>query len=293
MDNPRAAGPATGMALYSVGVFFFACNDAIGKWLVSTYGPGELIALRTVGAVLVLGLVQWRVRADLRVRGSLGLHALRILCAAFDTFAFYAATRALPLADVMTFYAAAPILIVALSILLLGERLSRGRLVAVGTGFAGVVIALHPTGAAVSPWALLAVGGAALFAGSVTITRRLRDTHWVTLVTYQFLGSGVIGTAAALPTWVMPGGRDAGLLLLLGVVTVGCFLAITKALTITAASRLAPLQYASVVWAAMIGWLVWRDVPSASTLLGVAVIVASGLVVLRPERVVAREPEIA
>ncbi len=294
MTASRTSGAAAGIALYSVGVFFFACNDAIGKWLVGAYGAGELMAMRTLGALAVLGILQWRARAGLRLRGSAGLHALRILCSAGDTFAFYASTKVLQLADVMTFYAASPVIIVALSVLVLGERLSAGRLVAVGMGFVGVVIALHPTAGAVSPAALLALGGSALFASAVTITRRLRDTHWLTLVAYQFVGSGAIGALAALPTWITPDPRDFGLLLLIGVVAVGCFIAITKALAVTAASRLAPLQYASVVWAAMFGWLVWRDVPSTATLVGVAVIVASGLVVLRPERAaVAREAEVA
>ena len=152
----------------------------------------------------------------------------------------------------------------------------------------GVVVALHPTAAAFTPEALVALGGTIMFGSTIVITRKLRDTHWLPLVGYQFLGSGLIGGLVAAATWVTPGPRDFGLLLLIGAVSVASFLAITKALSITAASVLAPLQYASIVWAALFGWLVWRDVPSAATLAGVAIIAASGLVVLRPERV--REP---
>lgn len=294
--EPAGARPTArtgGVALYSTGILFFACNDALAKWLMADYGAGELMALRSLGAALVLVAVGWRSRFDLRFRGSRRLHVLRVLLSAIDTFAFYYATKALPLADVMTLYAASPLLIVALSALVLGERLGPGRLVALAAGFAGVVIALHPTAAVVSPSALIALGGSGLFAATVTATRKLRDTHWLTLVTCQFVGSGVIGTVVALPAWVTPGAGDFGLLVLMGVVAVACYLAITKALAVTEASILAPLQYASIVWATLLGWLVWRDVPSASTVLGMVVIVASGLVVLRPERASARETEVA
>ncbi len=280
----RPTGRGTGIVLYSAGVFFFAVNDAIGKWLVTDYGAGEVMALRTLGAALVLAALQWRHPVDLRPRGQYGLHALRILCSAADTFAFYAATGHMPLADVMTFYMASPIIIVTLSAVLLGEKLGPARIAAVAVGFVGVVIALHPTGASFTPAALLALAGSIMFGTTLVITRKLRDLHWLPLVGYQFLGSGLIGAVASAATWVMPGARDLGLFALIGIVAVACFLMITRALSLTAASVLAPLQYASIVWATLIGWLVWRDVPTAGTLAGVAIIMASGLIVLRAER---------
>lgn len=290
MQVPRPAGYATGLALYATGMALFAVNDGLGKWLVTDYGAGEVMAVRTVGAALVLGVLLWRNPADLRLQDRYGLHGLRILCLSGDTFAFYHSAKTMPLADLMTIYSASPIVIVTLSAVFLGERLGLARVAAVSLGFLGVVVALHPTPATFTPTALLALGGTVMFGTSVTITRQLRDTHWLPLVGYQFLGSGLIGGLASAATWVTPSPRDCFLLALIGAVSVACFLAVTRALSVAPASVLAPLQYTSIAWAALIGWLVWRDVPSTATLVGVALIVASGLLVLYPERVRAPEP---
>ncbi len=284
MRSFNPAGSSAGVFLYSLGVFLFALNDALGKWLVADYSVGQLLFLRTVGATFVLFPLIWRHRAGVRIVSQWRLHVARILCMAADTYSFYFATKTLPLADVMTFYLAAPLIITALSIPLLGERVGLFRWGAVIVGFIGVLIALRPTGAAFSGSALIALFGSAMFALAVTITRKLRGTHWLTLVTWQFAGAGIIGAVAASAAWVQPSPADLVLMFLVGIVSMACFICITKALSIAPASLLAPFQYASIVWAVILGWLVWGDSPSTSILLGSAIIVGSGLVVFYRER---------
>ena len=281
----KLSGQGAGIALYSAGVFLFSVNDALGKWLVGSYGVGELMMLRTLGAALVLLPLIARQRPDLDIRGEAGLHALRIACMALDAFCFYLATRTLPLADVMTFYLAAPLIITALSAVLLGERVGAFRWGAVLFGFCGVVIALRPSGAAISPGALVALLGATMFGTSITITRRLRRTPWLTLTAWQFAGAGAIGTALAPLGWVRPAPVDVGLMFVVGVASIGCFICITRSLSLAPASLLAPFQYASLVWAAIMGFLVWGDVPGPNVVMGSAVIVASGLAVFWHERI--------
>ena len=277
-------GHGAGIALYSLGVLLFAVNDALGKWLVGPYGVPEVLALRSVGAAAVLvPLVLWR-RPDLDIRDQWRPHALRIACAVVDSFAFYFASRALPLADVMCFYLAAPLIITALSALALGEPVGRFRWSAVGVGFLGVVVALRPSGASFSAPALVAILGATAFAGSIAVTRRLRRTDWLTLTAWQYLGTGLFGAAMLPIGWVAPSAADFGLMALVGAVSMSCFVCITRALALAPASLLAPFQYASIVWAALMGYAVWGDVPGPSVILGAAVIVASGLVVLARER---------
>ena len=272
------------MALFSLGIFFFALNDALGKWLVADYSVGQLLFLRTIGAVFVLGPLLWRHGASLRVEDQLALHVGRILCMAADTYSFYFSTKFLPLADVMTFYLAAPIMITALSGTLLGERVGPFRWAAVCIGFVGVVIALKPTGASFSVPALIALFGSSMFASAVTITRKLRDTHWMVLVTWQFVGAGLIGGAASAFAWTAPGLVDLGLMFLVGIVSIGCFICITKALSLAPASLLAPFHYTSIIWAVILGWAIFGDVPGANVLSGSGVIIASGLAVLYHER---------
>jgi S-adenosylmethionine uptake transporter len=280
MSSAIPTGRGLGIILYLLSIFFFALNDALGKWLVSDYGVGQLLLVRSVGASLVLAPMVWRMRVGLLDFRHLDLQIARVLGMALDTFCFYHATRSMPLADVMTFYMASPLIITALSALLLGERVEPFRWLAVGVGFVGVVVALRPSAALLSSASPIAFLGALMFALGQTVTRRLRGTHWLQLVVWQFVGAGVVGAATLPWIWVTPGAVDLGLLFLLGIVSMLCFVSLTRALALAPASVLAPFFYSSMIWATALGWLVWRDTPTAPILAGNAIIIGSGLFVL-------------
>jgi S-adenosylmethionine uptake transporter len=285
MPQINAASRRRGVILYLLAIFFFAINDALGKWLVADYPVGEMLALRAVGAAFVLAPMVWRLKIALSDRRRLGLQGLRILCMAVDTFCFYYATRTMPLADVMTFYMAAPIIITALSAFALGEEVEPIRWAAILIGFVGVLVALRPSPeifASASPIALL---GALMYGLAQTTTRALRGAHWLHLIVWQFVGAGLIGAATMPFAYVAPGPVDLALLFLLGVTAMTCFVFMTKALALTPASVLAPFQYTAILWASLLGWIVWRDVPGLPVALGNGLIIASGLVVLHAERV--------
>ena len=196
---------------------------------------------------------------------------------AADTFAFYLATRFMPLADVMTFYMAAPLIVVALSAPLLGERVERFRWIAVarrlrrragGAAAVAVDVLLGVAAGAVRRHDVRARSGGdpqaqahPLAAADCLAVRRRR----------------LIGAATTPFAWTTPGGFDLGLMFLLGVVSMICFIFITRALSMARAAVLAPLQYTSIVWATIIGWLVWRDAPTWPIVLGNAIIIGSGL----------------
>jgi S-adenosylmethionine uptake transporter len=211
---------------------------------------------------------------------------------AVDTFAFYWATRFMPLADVMTFYMAAPLISTALSALLLGEQVEPFRWGAIAIGFVGVVIALRPT-SDVFTWAsLIALMGATTFALGQTITRRMRQTHWMPIVLWQFVGGGVLGAATIPWGWVTPPAFDIGLMFLVGAVSMFCFICIARALAMARVSVLAPLQYSSILWATIMGFLVWHDVPTAPIIVGNAIIIGSGLFIAAFENRSRRAPAV-
>jgi S-adenosylmethionine uptake transporter len=292
MSTTSAPRTQTGAAigLFSLGIFFFAVNDAIGKWLVKDYPVGQILLVRTLGAALFLLPLVIRFPASRRRPPQLGLHALRILVMAVDTSAFYYATRTLPLADVMTFYLAAPLFVTVLAAVFLRERIGAWRAGAVVAGFLGVLIALGPSGASLSSAALVALSGSLAFACAVVITRRLRQAHWVTLVAWQFAGAGLLGGVVGAAAWVPPKSLDLALMLVVGVVSMLCFISINKALSLAQASLLAPFQYMSIVWAVLLGWLVFGDLPTPAMWTGSSLIVASGTLVWARERMAARTP---
>jgi S-adenosylmethionine uptake transporter len=279
MPIPRSGTAGLGVVLYLAGVALFALNDALGKWLVADYGVGQLTMLRSIGAGFVLAPMALSLRVNLIDPRRPWLQVFRVLCAAADTFAFYYSTRYLPLADVMTFYMATPLITTALSALLLGEKVERFRWIAVLIGFVGVLIALRPSPQMFSWTAPIALFGATTFALSQTITRELRGIHWLPLVLWQFVGNGVIGAATIAWVWTTPSLFDLGLMFLVGAVAMLCFICIVRALALAPASVLAPLQYSAIVWAAILGWLIWRDAPTLPIVVGNAIIIGSGLYV--------------
>jgi S-adenosylmethionine uptake transporter len=266
-----------GVGLYLAGVFLFALNDALGKWLVADYGVGQLMMLRSIGSAFVLAPMVFALRPALLGVASPPLQALRVLCMAGDTFAFYLATRFMPLADVMTFYMASPLIVTALSAPLLGEKVERFRWIAVAIGFTGVVIALRPSSQMVSWASPLALLGATMFSLGQILTRKLRGAHWLQLTVWQFAGGGLIGATTIPWAWTTPNAFDLGLMALVGIVSMLCFILITRALALARAAVLAPLQYSAILWASLLGWLVWRDAPTLTIVVGNAVIIGGGL----------------
>jgi S-adenosylmethionine uptake transporter len=273
-----------GILFYLAGVFCFAANDALAKFMVSHYSVAEILVIRSVGGLAMLLPVAWYLKVALKLHGHWGWHLFRVIVQLGDSYCFYLATRTMPLADVMTFYMAGPIIVTAISGLLMGEKVGPYRWTAVIVGFIGVVIALAPTSASFSIGSLIALAGSMMFAISLVVTRKQRDTHPLTLVASQFIGSGLIAAAFAPLAWVTPGIGDLSLLLLLGVGAAACFLMITRALALAPASLLAPFQYSAILWAAMFGWIIWHDVMTPRILLGNAILIASGLFVFYRER---------
>ncbi|MFN3273556.1 MAG: DMT family transporter [Paracoccus sp. (in: a-proteobacteria)] len=278
-------GNMAGALLMLLGMAAFAANDAIGKWLVADYGVAQVILLRSLAAGLMMaplllrgGRVVARIRSAPRPR----LQALRAVCATAEVFCFYLAVSYMPLADVMAFWMAAPIYVVAISPFLLGERVGARTWVAVAMGFAGVLILLAPSLQISGAGAVFALLGTVAFAAIMVLGRSLRETPDRDLVLFQLVAAALAGLALAPFDWQpLQSGGDLALLFLLGVVATAAHMLVTRALKLADASVVAPLQYSLLVWGAVLGFLVFGDIPAPAMLLGAALIVGSGLIVLR------------
>lgn len=282
------AGTLAGIGLTLLGVFMFAVNDVMGKWLVATYSVGQVLLLRSAAALLVLLPVMARERVSLQWPSQPGLHVVRVTFSTLEVACFYAAAAYLPLADVMTYYLAGPIYVAAIAVFWLGEKLDRRQVAVIGIGFVGVLIALRPSGETLTWPALIAVAGSLFYAFLMIATRKLREARDTTLVLGQILGALLFGIVAAPFTWVAPSALDFALLSLLGIVAMAAHMCINRALKIAPASVVAPYQYTLIVWAVIFGYLVFGDVLEPWTLVGAAVICAAGLALLVIERDQAR-----
>jgi drug/metabolite transporter (DMT)-like permease len=268
-----------GVVVALLGMLLFALNDTMGKWLVTTYSVGQVVAIRSAAALIVLApFVWWLGWRPLFNVEKPRMQAARAIIATVETMFFYAAVFYLPLADVMTYWLAAPIYIAALSPLLLGEHVGWRRWTAIAVGFLGVVIALQPSSAMFqSPAAAVSIIGTCFFAFLLISGRSLRNTPDTVLVFWQNVMGVIIGFGFAYFDWVTPDLRDLAMLGLLGVVAMTAHAMINRSLKLTDASVVAPLQYTLLFWAIVFGFLFFGDIPSVPMMIGALLIVASGL----------------
>jgi drug/metabolite transporter (DMT)-like permease len=268
-----------GIVLMLCGMFLFTVNDALGKWLVADYAIGQILAIRSLAALVVLLAIAWRNRklGDLRKCSQPWLHLLRVILVIAEVVCFYYSVRSLPLADVFMFYLSAPIFVTAMSVLFLGERVGIVRWLAVCIGFGGVVLIFPPSDAALTLPALVALVGSLCLAAILILARFLRGSSGLNLIAYQTAAVAIAGTASIPFGWTMPGGLAFGLMCLLGVVAMTAHFMLNHAVKVAPANVVAPYQYSSIVWAMILGYIIWSDVPAPRAFVGTCLIVAAGL----------------
>jgi drug/metabolite transporter (DMT)-like permease len=299
--TPPTAAPAEpprllfGIGVTMLGVFVFACSNALAKWLTGGYPVGEILFFRSF---VVLGILAFLVtRADLRAMREDGrpwLHVFRALLSAVEVVCFYWAIVELPLAGGTTIYLAGPIYVTAMSALFLREDVGWRRWLAVLAGFGGVVVALQPSGLSFTIYTAVSVAGSVMYAISLVITRRLRGTPTTLLVGVQVVPLLLITALSAWPLnpptsliggWIMPTPTDAAILALVGVLSLTGYWCINRGLQLAPASVITPFNYASIVWATALGYLVFHEIPTPAMLTGAAIIVAAGLYIVLREHV--------
>jgi S-adenosylmethionine uptake transporter len=280
-----------GVVLMLFGDFLFALNDAMGKWLVASFSVGQVLAMRSLGSfVMLTPMIARQGRDGLFRLERPSLQILRVVLTTVDVALFYAAVAYLPLADVITFYMAGPIYIAALSHFFLGETIGWRRWLAVVIGFLGVIIALRPSSAMLSWPAIFALIGSLSFALTLILGRRLRQTSDVTLVTWQTVGALIAGAVLSIGNWSAMSSLDLVAMLGLGIVAASAHMLITRSLKLAPASLLAPLQYSLLLWAILLGYLFFGDLPDRQVLIGSAVIVLAGLFIFHRKKIVSGIP---
>ena len=276
-----------GIIAMVVAVGCFSLMDAFLKTLAGSYPAMQVAALRGCAALpLVAGYVLWRGEVSRLLKVRWPLHLLRGLLNVSMLYLFAYALRELGLAEAYTLFFIAPLLITALSTVVLGEKVRAAHWVAIGLGLVGVLVALRPDQQAFFSIGALAVLGAACAYAVSAITGRVltRTASSASLVfwTTTFLALGA--TTLAWPQWVDVAQAHWPLVAGLGITGFFGQVAITEAFRHGQASVVAPFEYTAIAWGLGLDWLLWQAVPGAWTLLGGAIIVGSGLYLVRQER---------
>jgi drug/metabolite transporter (DMT)-like permease len=271
-------------------MFLLSVMDAISKHLTDTLAVPQILAIR-FWIFLLFAMVLASSNGFARTARSAtpGLQLLRSLIMLGQMSAFIFAVSYLPLADVGAIFAVAPLLVMVLAAIFLGEKIGPRRAAAVGLGFIGVLIIIRPGTGVFDPISLVALGGASCWAVFQILLRLVgrRDSAQTTTLFSAAVGCVAFSSLAPF-VWRTPDPTTWLWLLLLGSLgAIGHFL-LSTAFRHAPASVLQPFAYMMPLWAALMGWLVFHDIPDRWTFMGGGLVIASGLYALRRERVAAK-----
>jgi drug/metabolite transporter (DMT)-like permease len=268
-------------------VFMFALMDTVMKLLSQRYPAIQVAALRSLTSLpLIIVYVGVKVGYGDIFKIRWPLHILRAVLgiAMLSFFAF--GIRKLSLAEAYSIFFIAPAIITALSVWFLKEKVNVARWIAIGVGLCGVLVVLRPSGTGFLTIGGLAVlGAAAMYAVSaITVGILARTDRSEYMVFWLMLMMSAGASALAAPGWVAMSMKDAPLLLGLALSGFIGQLAITEAFAKGDASSVAPFEYTALAWAVGLDWLLWQTLPDGWTMAGAAIIIGSGMYLIRHEK---------
>ena len=284
----RAPGNLRSIYAMLIAVAMFSLMDTAMKLLAAQYPAMQVAALRALSSLpLVCAYVAWRggFKSIMRVRWS--LQVLRAVLGILMLALFAFGLKKLSLAEAYSIFFIGPALITALSVLFLKERVNLARWVAIAVGLLGVLVVLRPDGEGfLTVGGVAVLGAAACYAVSAVAARILaRSDSGEHMVFWLMLMMAAGATALAAPDWVAVDGAQLPLLCALAITGFLGQLAITEAFSHGEASSVAPFEYSALAWGVALDWLLWRALPDGYTLIGAAIIIGSGIYLLRHEKV--------
>lgn len=285
-DSVRASiSPGRGIMFILIGGALVATQSAGLKWLTSDYPVGEIITIRAVFAFIPIAFIVWYSggRPSLRI-SNFHAQSARALCFAASGFLWILGLRYLPLADAVSITFMSPILVTALAPFVLDEKVGWRRWAAVLTGFCGALIIAQPSGDGFR-WAILLP----LFAifGAVArdlITRRIASTESsIATLTFTTAVIGAIGLVTLPLGWITPTPTDWLIFIGIGILYGAAHFFFIEALRLAEAVIVMPFRYGNLIWAALLGFLIWGHIPDTPVILGATLVIVSGLYIAHRE----------
>jgi drug/metabolite transporter (DMT)-like permease len=280
MDRPEAGRSLKAIGLMVSAVAAFSGMDTLLKLLSQHYPPMEVVALRGAAAMpfmLLPLIVTGRLSALKPVR--IGMHLLRGLLMLFVLVTFVYAVRVLSLADAYAIFLAAPLIVTALSVPLLGEHVGWRRWLAICVGLLGVLTMLKPSASSlISLGAVSALLSATGYAFNAIALRIVTRTDTTASVVFWMIGlMTVIAVCFAAPTWVPIRVDDWPLLAAIGVFSSVAQHLLTEAFRHAPPSVVAPFEYTALLWGIGIDRVIWGVFPASRVYIGGGIVIASGL----------------
>ena len=313
-SNFRLSGmsdTARAVLFLCAGIFIFSFQDVIVKQLSDRYPAHQIVFVRAVIALpLMFMIVHYESGLGTLATRHPVMHALRSFIGFGAFFFYYLALPTMPLTAVVAIWFTAPLFITALAVPILGERVGWRRWAGILFGFAGAMVIIQPGADTFQLTAILPIIAAFCYSISALLGRKMGITEsgsvmaFYMMITFFYCG-GAIGVLVAnfeptttadstlkflLLPWHMPTGYELLMMFVIGVISALGFWLLATAYRIGNAPTVAPFEYTSMLWATILSYLLWNEVPKATTLVGALMIIASGVYVLKREAVVRDRP---
>ena len=265
----------------------FIANDSMVKLASETLPAGQLIFVRGMMASLLV-LAVARATAAPIAASQIG-HRWVLARAAIDamaTFTYLVSLFHLPIANATAINMASPLFIVALAVPLLGERVDARRWAAIAAGFAGVLLVIQPRIEGFNGYALLCLAATLLHAVRDLVVRRIPagiPSLAITLATAVSV-TLLAGLLSIVQGWQPLGLREFALLACASVFLASGYHLIIRSTRMGDMSTIAPWRYTGLLWALIVGWVIWGDLPNALGWAGIALLIAAGVYLVRRER---------
>jgi drug/metabolite transporter (DMT)-like permease len=302
----KTLSPAALGALCAVlSVMFFSANDVAIKWLSDGYALHQVVLIRSlIGLVVIFAVIAPLTDGLAIIRTKrLRVHLLRGSFVVFANLTFFLGLAAMPLAEAVAIFFVSPLVITVFSVVFLGETVGPRRWAAIAVGFLGVIIMVRPGTSAFQLASLLPLVSAFCYAGMHILTRRIGGTESAATMAFyiqimfvivcatmgltvgwgQFADQSDPSLAFLLRAWDWPQMADAPVFLALGAGTAFAGYLVSQAYRVAEASFVAPFEYLALPMAVVWGMLVFDEFPGLWDYLGMALILAAGLFMVRRE----------
>ncbi len=282
-----------GIIFMVLAVSLFAIQNAVVKDLVGAYPVSQVVFFRYFfGLIPVLFLVA-RMHRGLSVlrTGMPARHLVRGLLGVGATMGIFYGFQNLPLAEATSIAFVTPIFITVLGVFLLKETVGWRRWSAILVGLGGVLIILRPGAGVIDPAALVILAACLAIALTLVMSRQMSRKECPATIAFHFTWiSALVSGIAMIWHWQTPNLADLAMFLLLGLLGGSAYLLVIRAYAEAPGSIIAPFDYLHILWASVLGFLLWGDVPGLNVALGAAIVIGSGLYILHRETTLGRKP---
>lgn len=285
--NQRAHAPALGIAFMLGSTVFYSFADALSKWLVASYPILQVAWLRNFFGLVILAAVAVTGGRLSQLRTQrMPWHLLRSFISITVTVCMFYGLKHISLAEYVAIIFAVPFFVAILSPWLLDERVPASAWIAIAVGFAGVLLVARPVPGHFHIAHLVMLGVALMLSFLYMIARRLSPTETPLALNFHIYPFSVLLLSVPVADqWVAPTASAWVLSFLLGACATLALWCILQAMRYAPPALVAPIDYARLIWITLLGYFIWDELPDQITLCGIALIVASGIYVLRQGRV--------